>query len=196
MKFIKAKFPSDYDVNYDDDKTAMDQWHTLNNSHSTCFTNAHLRPWKRELAPWPWIAIGRYAYTKTICSLTCTVRIHYTPKHTDNCTHVAQFLTLTRTGSLGAPDVNSTNNNQPWKKPAVGSRPGSILAFQDLRLTSTLPHPYVHVQFAKIDINTVTYSCELMTFVLHNWQTSTLTIHRLIYTAVGMWHLLLIGGYY
>ena len=29
--------------------------------------------------------------------------------------------------------VNSTDNNQPWKlKLAVGSRPGSILAFQDL----------------------------------------------------------------
>ena len=37
-------------------------------------------------------------------------------------------------GLLSAPDVNSTNNNQPWKKPAVGSRPGSIFAFQDLHL--------------------------------------------------------------
>ena len=26
-----------------------------------------------------------------------------------------------RTGSLSAPDVNSTNNYQPWKKPSVGS---------------------------------------------------------------------------
>ena len=34
-------------------------------------------------------------------------------------------------------DVNSTDNSQPWKlKPAKGSWPGSILTFQDLRLTS------------------------------------------------------------
>ena len=31
-------------------------------------------------------------------------------------------------------DVNSTDNNQPWKlKPVVGSQPESILTFQDLR---------------------------------------------------------------
>ena len=40
-----------------------------------------------------------------------------------------------RTGSLSAPDVNSTDDNQPWKKPTVGSQPGSILTFQDLCLT-------------------------------------------------------------
>ena len=37
------------------------------------------------------------------------------------------------TGSLSAPDINSTGSIQPWKKPAVGSRPKSILTFQDLR---------------------------------------------------------------
>ena len=33
---------------------------------------------------------------------------------------------LIRTGSLSAPDINSTSDNQPWEKPAVGSQPGSI----------------------------------------------------------------------
>ena len=33
----------------------------------------------------------------------------------------------------------STDNNQPWKlKPAVGFQPASILAFQDLTLTSVV----------------------------------------------------------
>ena len=49
---------------------------------------------------------------------------------------ITMFDVLKRTGSLVTHDVNSTDNNQPWKlKPAVGSRPGSILAFQDLRFT-------------------------------------------------------------
>ena len=34
-------------------------------------------------------------------------------------------------------NVNSTNNNQPRKKPPVGPRPGSILTFQELCLSST-----------------------------------------------------------
>ena len=35
--------------------------------------------------------------------------------------------------SYSANDVNSTNNNHPWKlKPAVVSQPSSILTFQDL----------------------------------------------------------------
>ena len=43
------------------------------------------------------------------------------------------------TWSLSAPGVNSIANDQPWKKkPAVGSRPGSALTFQNLHLTSTL----------------------------------------------------------
>ena len=47
------------------------------------------------------------------------------------------FFLLITTRSLGAPDVNSIDNNQSWKKkPAVGSQPGSILTFQNLRLTS------------------------------------------------------------
>ena len=33
--------------------------------------------------------------------------------------------------SFSAPDANSTSNNQPLKKPVVGSWPGSILTFQD-----------------------------------------------------------------
>ena len=38
---------------------------------------------------------------------------------------------LIGTGSLSAPDVNSTENNQlqPRKNPAVGSQPGPILTF-------------------------------------------------------------------
>ena len=43
-----------------------------------------------------------------------------------------------RTGSLSARDVNSTDNNQPPKKGAAGSQPGSILTFWDLLLTSKL----------------------------------------------------------
>ena len=43
----------------------------------------------------------------------------------------------TRTGSLSAPDVNSTDNNQPWKKPAVGFQPRSILTSRDLRFQMT-----------------------------------------------------------
>ena len=47
----------------------------------------------------------------------------------------SQFWTTVsiRTGSLSAPDVHSTHNNQPWEKPAVGSQPGSVLTFQNLR---------------------------------------------------------------
>ena len=43
-----------------------------------------------------------------------------------------------RIRSLSTLNVNSTGNNQPWKKPAVGSQPRSVLTFQDLRLSSTL----------------------------------------------------------
>ena len=43
-----------------------------------------------------------------------------------------------RTGSLSAPNVNSMCNNQPWKKSAVGSRPGFILTLQDLRLLDSV----------------------------------------------------------
>ena len=43
---------------------------------------------------------------------------------------------LISTGSFSAPDVKNTGNNQPWIKPAAGSRPGSILTFQDLCLTT------------------------------------------------------------
>ena len=39
-----------------------------------------------------------------------------------------------RAGLLSAPDVNSTDNNQPWKKPAVGSQPRSIPHLQGLTL--------------------------------------------------------------
>ena len=45
---------------------------------------------------------------------------------------------IEKTRSLGAPDFNSTGNNQPWKNACCGIQPGSILTFQDLCLTSTL----------------------------------------------------------
>ena len=45
---------------------------------------------------------------------------------------------LIGTRLFSAPDVNSTDHNQPWKRPAMKSRPGSLLTFQDSRLISTL----------------------------------------------------------
>ena len=40
--------------------------------------------------------------------------------------------------ALYANDVINTNNNQPWKKPVVGSQTRSIFTFQDFYLTSPL----------------------------------------------------------
>ena len=42
---------------------------------------------------------------------------------------------IVRTGSLNAPDVNSTDNNQFWKNAAVGFWPECMLTFQDLCLS-------------------------------------------------------------
>ena len=43
-------------------------------------------------------------------------------------------MILIGTGSLSELDVNSTDDNQPRKTPAVGSQPGSILTFQGVLL--------------------------------------------------------------